>query len=191
MALHLLLQLVPVLAPAWSGGSDAMPMPFPLPVNYSMGVCGNGLQLRPNCSTFMDFATNPTVHCSAKLGCSKRCTSSPLFQQAFSRYTGRLGSSGSSDTSRSDTGPPGVITAVEVCVTDDSEELGAETDESYTVAVPAAATAVATVTAATIFGAMHGLETLTQLTDVRSNGAKTIRSAPVKISDAPRSLIAG
>ena len=52
--------------------------------------------------------------------------------------------------------------------------------------VPAATTAVATVTATTIFGAMHGLETLTQLTDVRSNGAKTIRSAPVEISDAPR-----
>lgn len=187
MALHLLLQLVPGLATAWSGGSDAMPMPFPLPVNYSMGVCGNDPDLRPNCSTFMVFAINPTVHCSAKLGCSKRCTSSPLFQQAFSRYTSRLGSSGSSsDTRRSDTGPSGVITAVEVCVTDDSEELGAETDESYAVAVPAAATAVATVTAATIFGAMHGLETLTQLTDVRSNGAKTIRSAPVKISDAPR-----
>lgn len=68
MALHLLLQLVPGLATAWSGGSDAMPMPFPLPVNYSMGVCGNDPGLRPNCSTSMVFAINPTVHCSAKLG---------------------------------------------------------------------------------------------------------------------------
>ena len=48
--------------------------------------------------------------------------------------------------------------------------------------------ATATVKAETIFGAMHGLESLTQLLDVRvgPGGAKVIPSAPVEFSDAPR-----
>ena len=51
-----------------------------------------------------------------------------------------------------------------------------------------ARSATATVKAETIFGAMHGLESLTQLLDVRvgPGGAKVIPSAPVEISDAPR-----
>ena len=98
----------------------------------------------------------------------------------------------------------GSLATVEVCLTGDgSEVLDSSTDESYTLTVtpataatrarvsaatPAAGSASATVTAPSIFGAMHGLESLTQLVDVRvgSTGQKTIPSAPVVVSDAPR-----
>jgi hexosaminidase len=78
------------------------------------------------------------------------------------------------------------LTTVEVCVADASEALGSGTDESHTVSVPADGPAV--VSAKTIYGAMRGLETLTQLVDVRvgKEGGASIPSCPVEISDAPR-----
>jgi hexosaminidase len=85
------------------------------------------------------------------------------------------------------------LSTVEVCVSDASEVLGPHTDESYSIVVNVSATAAApppraTVRAKTIFGAMHGLESLAQLVDVRvGHGAEvTIPRAPVTISDAPR-----
>ena len=69
---------------------------------------------------------------------------------------------------------------------DASEALGSGTDESHTVFVPADGPAV--VSAKIIYGAMRGLETLTQLVDVRvgKEGGASIPSCPVEISDAPR-----
>ena len=71
----------------------------------------------------------------------------------------------------------GLLSAVDVCVADPSEDLSSETDESYSLSIPTAAgpTAVALVKAQTLFGAMHGLETLTQLVDVSvGSGEKEI-----------------
>jgi hypothetical protein len=84
----------------------------------------------------------------------------------------------------------GELSGVEVCLTRASEELGPDTDESYALSVPASAggTAPAAVRAATIFGAMHALESLTQLVDMRVDTGEptTIPSAPVEIHDKPR-----
>ena len=87
--------------------------------------------------------------------------------------------------------PPhgGVLTVVEVCIASPSEALSSSTNESYTLTVPASASnGVAMVQSESVFGAMHGLETLTQLVDVRvgPGGTKTIPLAPVIIRDAPR-----
>ena len=84
----------------------------------------------------------------------------------------------------------GELSAVEVCLTGASEELGPDTDESYALSVPASAGGAdaAAVRAATIFGAMHALESLTQLVEVRVGAGEptTIPSAPVEIHDKPR-----
>ena len=71
----------------------------------------------------------------------------------------------------------GVLSAVDVCVQIPSEDLSSETDESYSLSIPTAAgpTTVALVKAQTLFGAMHGLETLTQLVDMSvGSGEKAI-----------------
>ena len=85
--------------------------------------------------------------------------------------------------------PPvgGVLSSVEVCLAGGSEVLGPETDESYSLSVPTGS-APTVVRAQSIFGAMHGLESLTQLVDVRVGAGMptTIPSAPVEIHDKPR-----
>ena len=82
----------------------------------------------------------------------------------------------------------GELSTVEVCLEGPSEVLGPETDESYSLSVSAAASAATVVRAKTIFGAMHGLESLTQLVDVRVGAGvqTTIPFAPVEIHDEPR-----
>ena len=62
-----------------------------------------------------------------------------------------------------------------------SEDLGPDTDESYALTIPAAPSAIATVTAHTVFGAMHGLESVTQLTDVWGGGV--VPAAPMHVQD--------
>lgn len=79
-----------------------------------------------------------------------------------------------------------VLDSVIVDVADVSAPLQVGVDESYTLDIPADGTA-ARLTAATVFGAYHGLETLSQLVafdyDLR---AYTTAVSPVTISDAPR-----
>ena len=85
---------------------------------------------------------------------------------------------------------PGTLAAVEVCIMGGppgrEEVLGPDTDEGYTLAVPAGPGAAlrATVTANTTFGVMRALESLTQLVSVR--GGRTIPAAPVTVHDRPR-----
>lgn len=265
-----------------------LPLPFPLPVNFSFGVCGFDPSLLPGCATAMSLAPVVQVRCARADGCSS--CDSPLFQGTFSRYAARLGGS----TARHDPPPSkpvkaenivedgrqrthwwrlnntncnlhdmtnlscdglsvaacqskceadpscggfllytktnrmalknatcvsdiaplppsdagddlfvlraapqpaplpahgGTLSTVDVCVVDPSQDLSSETDESYSLSIPAAAgpTTAALVKAQTVFGAMHGLETLTQLVDVSvSGGEKTIPATPVMIGDAPR-----
>ena len=87
---------------------------------------------------------------------------------------------------------PGTLSSVKVCVRSPDETLGAGTNESYSLIVPAASApavvAAALIDASSVFGAMHALESLAQLVEVRAapNAAAVIPSAPVKIIDAPR-----
>eukprot|EP00039_Didymoeca_costata_P000895 m.47835 g.47835 ORF g.47835 m.47835 type:complete len:715 (+) comp10536_c0_seq2:668-2812(+) len=86
------------------------------------------------------------------------------------------------------TNTTGSVTRVQVCVTSPSEELGASTDESYSLMIPSGQSVTIEVNAKTIFGAMHGLETLTQLTSVRANNTLPMKLpvVPVTITDAPQ-----
>ena len=88
----------------------------------------------------------------------------------------------------------GKLSSVEVCLASPSEDLGPETDESYSLSVSASdGDTPAVVRAPNIFGAMHGLESLTQLIDVRvgAGDVTMIPSAPVVIHDKPRFAFRG
>eukprot|EP01104_Vermistella_antarctica_P009494 TRINITY_DN2444_c0_g1_i3.p1 TRINITY_DN2444_c0_g1~~TRINITY_DN2444_c0_g1_i3.p1 ORF type:complete len:421 (+),score=77.81 TRINITY_DN2444_c0_g1_i3:70-1332(+) len=74
--------------------------------------------------------------------------------------------------------------SLNVSVTSDSEDLQYGIDESYTLSVT---TSSAEITAATIFGAMHGLESFSQLVVFDYIGdSYTIPNTPIQVNDQPR-----
>eukprot|EP00911_Craspedida_sp_UC1_P000889 UC1_evm1s677 len=123
----------------------------------------------------------------------KAGTASPDLTLAFQRYaplffphkTTTATTSSSSFSSAAAGANAGVITGVEVNVKDVSGDLQLETNESYVLTVPASGSA--TISAPTVFGAMHGLETLSQLISFDfDTETYTIASAPWVITDRPR-----
>lgn len=73
-----------------------------------------------------------------------------------------------------------------MCVASGDEALGQATDESYSLMVPSNGTG--SLRAATVFGMLHGMETLAQLLDLYGvpPTARVISGAPVIVDDAPR-----
>lgn len=82
---------------------------------------------------------------------------------------------------------PGVLNEVDVVVSSADESYPQlETDESYTLDIPVSG-GKATITAATAYGALHGLETFSQLVQFNFTSASyVVRYAPWTVSDAPR-----
>jgi hexosaminidase len=75
---------------------------------------------------------------------------------------------------------------VQITVTDPTAPLKLYVDESYTLTFPAGG-APATITAATIYGAMMGLQTLSQAIRYDYNaGVYAVASTPLVIGDAPK-----
>ena len=185
----------------------AFPLPFPLPARAKFGRCPGAhppldARIAAGCAATMVLRDDFTVVCDPK--CTPSCRTSALFRTVVAHFEQLLtGANTSSASPLSDAGLPradrrataplhGVLGSVSVCVRSASEELGPSTNESYSLRVPAGAAnssadQVATLTAATIFGARHGLESFFQLLDVRSQGQPLqLRSAPVIIDDEPR-----
>ena len=80
----------------------------------------------------------------------------------------------------------GALKRVHVTVTESKVELQLGIDESYTIEIPDDGSD-ATITAANPFGAMHGLETFSQLVEFDAETMKfVIRNAPWSIKDEPR-----
>jgi len=109
---------------------------------------------------------------------------SPLLTAAFQRYS-RL-----TFPHQVPPVPPGTesITGLSVEVdSNDESHPQLETDESYTLSVPGAEGGVATVKAKTVFGALRGLETFSQLVKFDFDGGLyRIEAAPWVIDDKPR-----
>jgi len=82
--------------------------------------------------------------------------------------------------------PPGVLVGVTVCLLSGSDRLGPGTDESYALSAPN--DGAGSLRAATMFGALRGLETLAQLLDIYGvpSTARQIALAPILVADAPR-----
>eukprot|EP00911_Craspedida_sp_UC1_P002272 UC1_evm1s1724 len=146
--------------------AGGVPMPFPLPVNFSFGVCGGNVSPElPGCGRALILASSRSGAFDGDNLYVRRPIPQPKPGAA-----------------------PGVLSAVEVCLTSTSETLGPDTDESYALSIPADDVTVARVRANTVYGAMHALESLTQLVDVRvgKGGVLSIPVAPVNVSDAPQ-----
>lgn len=73
-----------------------------------------------------------------------------------------------------------------VSVSDESDELGPDTNETYNLDIPQQATSRAQIHAATPYGVLHALSTLAQLIEGGSAGVRTLPGVPVSIKDAPR-----
>ena len=79
----------------------------------------------------------------------------------------------------------GGLTALEIAVSSNSLALGLGTDESYELIVPSEGTA--RLTAATVFGVVHGMETLSQLIQYDYlTGVYHIVNTPLLVTDKPR-----
>ena len=87
---------------------------------------------------------------------------------------------------RREAAAPPAIAALALTVTNGAAELQLGVDESYALGVPADASAPITLTAATQYGAMQGLETLTQLLAWDApNRTYAVAGAPLAVADAP------
>lgn len=107
---------------------------------------------------------------------------SAFLTQAIDRYVNLIaGSSNKADASES------ALSACSVTVAelhdDEPSTLQAGVDESYSLSIDAGGACA--ISSQTVWGALHGMETFTQLLQ-RSEDAVTMPFAPVVISDAPR-----
>ena len=107
---------------------------------------------------------------------------SRTLSEALDRYAGWIFSYGAGDA-----GAPSELAVLEVAVREAGEgELVAGVDESYELDVaPANNSAPSTLTAATVFGALRGLETFAQLVQY-DLGARRYAVAAAAVRDAPR-----
>lgn len=108
--------------------------------------------------------------------------SSPLLSEAFERYA-KYTFPHAANSGSSGAGPK--ITGLELVVADkDESHPQLDTDESYTLAV---ASSGASLTAKTVYGALRGLETFSQLVRFDfEDESYVIDGCPWSISDAPR-----
>eukprot|EP00656_Telonema_subtile_P029291 TRINITY_DN3243_c0_g1_i2.p1 TRINITY_DN3243_c0_g1~~TRINITY_DN3243_c0_g1_i2.p1 ORF type:complete len:288 (+),score=27.04 TRINITY_DN3243_c0_g1_i2:95-958(+) len=140
--------------------------PFPLPKNL---VAGNS-----------SIAISPmlAIGCSPNPQCNSVACASDVMTQAFARYAASM-----APTSASHTDGPG-LTQVRVCVNTADLTLGPNTTEEYSVNVSATEGIDTEIVASSVYGALHGLESLLQLVD--TDAGHVIANAPVLITDAPR-----
>jgi hypothetical protein len=105
---------------------------------------------------------------------------------AFGRYTKQIFAEHSSSGGSSSSAPALASLAVHVNSGEEHTSLQLGMDESYTLRIPSGGTQ-ATLTAPTVWGALRGLETFSQLVEWDwDNATHVIRGTPWEISDAPR-----
>jgi len=141
---------------------------WPRPTNASLGQ--TSLPLAPN------FQFIVATACPSK---------STLLVQAMARYTAVLRPSTATSVVAATTT---LLSNITVCVASSSETLDRHTDESYTIRIDI--DGGASITAPTVFGAMHAMETTLQLSDLSDTPGTytsgTLHGLPCDVSDAPR-----
>lgn len=147
------------------GAASSSPSLWPLPQSSSSG------ELRATVASGATFRTSASP-------------ALPELDAAFERLLTRLFPHGDADEADAVAGS-GTITGVDVTVAEPTAVLQLSHDESYELTVPA--DGQATLTAQTVFGAYHGLETLAQLVAMNfTTGAYEVAATPWQIQDAPR-----
>ena len=105
---------------------------------------------------------------------------STFLEQAFTRYLNLINTDESSDT--------GLLQVCEVQVSelydDEAATLQLNVNESYELSI--SSSGICTISSQTVWGALHGLETFSQLLERSDTGSVSCSFAPVSISDTPR-----
>eukprot|EP01052_Picozoa_sp_SAG31_P004882 SAG31_NODE_207_length_20316_cov_20.465400_12_plen_285_part_00 len=107
---------------------------------------------------------------------------SMILDQAIHRYTAIMFPT-KPDVTTSAQQNAAALSTLTVTVTDPTEELGLETCENYTLSITGPFAPKAKLSACTVFGAMHGLETFAQLVRATDGGYAV---PEVEIIDGPR-----
>merc|ERR1712137_1228073 len=145
-------------------------------------LCVNGYYVWPKPSTISQGAGSVGINPSSLTITTN--SSSSILQRAITRYQKNLifpmGVSVSSSPE------PVTFTQLTINVVSSSEDLQLDVDESYSLSIASGATS-GSITAQTIYGAMRGLETFSQLVDWSDNTTSySINCLPTIISDVPR-----
>ena len=130
-------------------------------------------------------STRAYLHPNFTITCN--ITNSSVITTAITRYTAIIFTHRSSHTPINDTTAP--LTALDILVVNATAALQLGMDESYTLTVPtpSASSTTATLTAHTVWGAVRGLETLSQLVYFDFPiGRHYIDSTPWSVVDYPR-----
>jgi len=139
----------------------ALPKLWPLPVNYTHG------------------ATTVTVNPSLSF---QPTSKSAILLKAISRYNDLIFTERSAVSSEQ-----GALSSLVIDVSSEDDTLQLETDESYTLEIGSNTTSSATLSAKTVYGAMRGLETFSQLVQYNHDtNSYEIQNAPWTIFDKPR-----
>merc|ERR1712137_290867 len=145
-------------------------------------LCVNGYYVWPKPSTISQGAGSVGINPSSLTITTN--SSSSILQRAITRYQKNLifpmGVSVSSSPE------PVTFTQLTINVVSSSEDLQLGVDESYSLPIASGATS-GSITAQTIYSAMRGLETFSQLVDWSDNTTSySINCLPTSISDVPR-----
>ena len=151
-------------------------VPWPLPQDLIVG------------NKTVVFLPNTSLSCAKDTWCDQACTAPGLLTRGFERTHPRL----SPPSARKPDKGEAVIDQVVVCVRQPFHEFslpGPDTNESYILRVPSLSGSAVQIDAETVFGALWGLESLSQLVSFISPGR--VVNAPVAITDAPRFPVRG
>ncbi|KAJ1963947.1 Glucosamine-6-phosphate isomerase (Glucosamine-6-phosphate deaminase) (GNPDA) (GlcN6P deaminase) [Dipsacomyces acuminosporus] len=134
-------------------------------------------------SRLQQGASNTTVSSGIRLTSN---SPSKILASALKRYTSIInGESFAKPASykQRKIAADGRLAGLTVNVSSDNETLSLSTDESYTLDVPS--DGQANLTASTVFGAIRGLETFSQLIISDNDGGRVVLNTPVHIVDRP------
>eukprot|EP01079_Euglenida_sp_SAG-EU17-18_P003065 gene3065-3612_t len=175
------MRLVPVVVVA-AAAVSAQLMPYPKPRHVTAPTGANSVQVAGQVSIrTRDNATNPSL------------------DEIISRYSRFFANKASANAGPRFGGCPSSarLSSIELAITSMDDTLGPSTDESYSLNVTAGggtAPPTATISAATTYGARHGLEVLSQLMQSDPNDTDLtvacghggwIYSTPVNVQDSP------
>ena len=174
--------LLALLASA-AAQADISALLWPLPQAYTQGGGGPALPLAPPAAFYMCAPNASSAVLAAALPRfygylfpGQAPPPPPGWCTGGAAWSGRSSSGGRSG------GGGAVLGGVDVAVADPAVPLALGVDESYTLTVAAPR---ATLQAATVWGALRGLESFCQLPAVNA-GVLSVVGAPITISDFPR-----
>ncbi|KAJ2725951.1 Glucosamine-6-phosphate isomerase (Glucosamine-6-phosphate deaminase) (GNPDA) (GlcN6P deaminase) [Coemansia sp. Benny D115] len=131
------------------------------------------------------FLTGNSTTAAANVAITPGYTTSQILVDGIARYTEIIASeefAGPSDYKVKAPKTYQGLTGLTVDVSDGDETLSLDTDESYTLDVPE--NGQATLKANSVYGALRGLETFSQLLET-FEGVKVVRNTPIHIEDSP------